>query len=300
MRKVLLLMLVFVLFVGSVSAQNSSLPTGSLLWKVSGKGLKKPSYLFGTNHFMPYTFLDNVVGVKDAFAQSEQVVGEILLNDAAALMTAIQTAGMMPSGYTWKTLFSDEEYAFVDKQLEATLGAGLQAFEMFNPAMVYTIYIGRLYQTIYPNFKEDESLDMWFQIQANAMGKSVVGLESVDDQIYALFNSTSVHNYAALLICMLRNPEKISIEAQKLDRIYRTADFEGFVEMWNPETADCPLSEEYQKALLDHRNNNWIKLLPSLMAEKSNFVAVGVMHLVGETGLIQSLRRIGYTVEAIK
>lgn len=298
--KKLFSMLLLVMFVGSLSAQSGAQPTGSLLWKVSGKGLKKPSYLFGTNHFIPHTFLDNVSGVREAFDKSEQVVGELLVGDAAALTSALQAAGMMPSGYTWKTLLSEAEYAFVDKQLEAIFGAGLQAFENLNPAMIHMYYTANSYRNIFPDLNEGESLDVWFQIQANAAGKQVIGLESVDDQLYAIFKSTSIRDQAALLLCVLRNPEKTSNEVRQLDSLYRKADFAGLADMWNPRTTDCPISEEYQKALVDYRNNNWMKRLPSLMSEKSSFIAVGAMHLVGETGLIQSLRRLGYTVEAVK
>jgi uncharacterized protein YbaP (TraB family) len=54
------------------------------------------------------------------------------------------------------------------------------------------------------------------------------------------------------------------------------------------------------KPLLDDRNNHWMQQLPQLMKEQSLFVAVGVLHLVGETGLVQQLRSKGYTVTPVK
>jgi uncharacterized protein YbaP (TraB family) len=56
---------------------------------------------------------------------------------------------------------------------------------------------------------------------------------------------------------------------------------------------------EEMKPLLDNRNNNWMQQLPKLMKEQTLFVAVGALHLVGETGLVQQLRRKGYTVTSI-
>ena len=52
--------------------------------------------------------------------------------------------------------------------------------------------------------------------------------------------------------------------------------------------------------IIDGRNNNWMKKIPDLITEKSSFIAVGCAHLVGETGLINQLRELGYTVDPIQ
>ena len=56
---------------------------------------------------------------------------------------------------------------------------------------------------------------------------------------------------------------------------------------------------EQQDVLLDRRNKNWVDQLKLLMKEKSLFVGVGAGHLPGEQGLIQLLRKAGYTVEPV-
>jgi uncharacterized protein YbaP (TraB family) len=52
----------------------------SLLWKVSGNGLNKPSYLFGTYHFLSSGFIDTMQAVKKAYAASNAVVGELVID----------------------------------------------------------------------------------------------------------------------------------------------------------------------------------------------------------------------------
>jgi len=51
---------------------------------------------------------------------------------------------------------------------------------------------------------------------------------------------------------------------------------------------------------LDERNNNWINQLPGMMEKQSLFVAVGALHLVGNSGLVNQLSRLGYTVKPLK
>jgi len=54
----------------------------SLLWKVTGNGLTKPSYLFGTYHFLSNGFVDTLQAVKNAYTASEAVVGELVINSS--------------------------------------------------------------------------------------------------------------------------------------------------------------------------------------------------------------------------
>jgi uncharacterized protein YbaP (TraB family) len=53
------------------------------------------------------------------------------------------------------------------------------------------------------------------------------------------------------------------------------------------------------KALLDDPNKNWMQQLPHLMKKQSLFVAVDGLHLVGESGLVNRLRKMGYTVTPV-
>lgn len=55
---------------GSTTGSNKA-----LLWKISGNGLEKPSYLFGTHHLVPLSFMDSIADIHDAFGNTEQTVG---------------------------------------------------------------------------------------------------------------------------------------------------------------------------------------------------------------------------------
>lgn len=56
----------------SCSAGTSKEKENSLLWKISGNGLQKPSYLFGTHHLIPISFLDSIPGIEAALEETEQ------------------------------------------------------------------------------------------------------------------------------------------------------------------------------------------------------------------------------------
>jgi len=294
--KKLFIIPILIFFVCTVSAQKSNEKTGSLLWKISGNGLTQPSYIFGTHHLFPISFLDSVAGVKEAFASCEQMVGELVMNDMAALSFELQKAGMMPKDSTWQMLLSEDDYRFVDEQLTAVFGTGLQTFGMYKPFMVSMTYTVVFYQKIFPQINLSEVADIWFQQQATNRMMTVVGLETAQDQIDAL-GFASLRRQAADLLCALKNVDYTEISVRKMNRLYRSADLKGLSEMLREESP-CPWSADQEVALNDARNNRWLEKLPAIMAEKPSFVAVGCLHLAGEAGLLVGLEKAGYTVEA--
>ena len=293
----MLLIPMLAIFVFSVSAQNSE-KTGSLLWKISGNGLEQPSFIFGTHHLYPVSFLDNVAGLKDAFASTQQVVGELLLQDMAALAAEMQGVGMMPQDSTWQILLSAEDYQFVDERLTALFGVGLQAFGVLKPFMVSMTYAVTVHQQMLPESNPAEPMDLWFQQQALGRGLPVVGLETVQDQIAAL-NVASLRQQANDLVCAMRNPDYTKNSVLRMNEMYRTADLSGLLGMLREESP-CPMSAEQEIALNDARNNRWLEKLQTIFADKPSFVAVGALHLPGEAGILVGLERAGFTVTAVK
>ena len=290
-------MTILFIFAGTVSGQKSAEKTGSLLWKVSGKGLERPSYIYGTHHLFPISFLDSVAGVKQAFASSEQMVGEVVLHDMAAMAGSVQAAGMMPQDTTWKMLLAEDDYRFVDEQLIAFFGIGLQVFEMFKPAMASLQYAAVLHQKKFPS-NPGESPDLWFQQQAESRGIPIVGLETVQDQIYVLFEVVSLKRQAEDLVCALKNPDYMELSTKRMITLYRNADLSGLSEMLKEE-GPCPGNEKQMTALNEARNIKWLEKLPEIMAYKPSFIAVGLLHLVGDEGILHGLEQAGYTVEAV-
>ena len=56
---------------------------------------------------------------------------------------------------------------------------------------------------------------------------------------------------------------------------------------------------QYEDILLNNRNYNWVEKLKKLMPGKSLVVAVGAGHLPGDKGVINLLRKAGFTVTPI-
>ena len=275
--------------------------TGSLLWKVSGNGLEQPSYLFGTHHLVPVFFLDSVSGVTDAFESTAQAVGELDMSNMAEMQMKIMSESTMPAGVTYDSLLPPEDVALLDSTLTRLLGVGLGQLGTLKPALLSNLISITLYQQYYPSLASEKSLDQYFQEEALKRTRPVIGLETTEDQIHVLLNAQTLERQADLLVCMVKNPELLKEQMDELQRAYHAQDIQVLRELYEKEIPDdpCPDTEEEKNALNGDRNRKWLEKLPAIMAEKSSFIAVGCLHLPGEDGLIEGLRKQGYQVEAV-
>ena len=73
MKKLIIISLALVSMFTSANAQ--------LLYKISGKDLKSPSYIVGTYHLAPVSFVNAIEGIPDALTNTEQICGELDMED---------------------------------------------------------------------------------------------------------------------------------------------------------------------------------------------------------------------------
>ena len=285
------------------SAQKAEDYTGALLWKISGNGFDKPSYILGTHHLVHISFADSIAGLKDAMENTQQTVGELVMSDQAAMQAKIQQAAIMPAGQTYNTLLSTEDYAKLDMGLIDVVGTGLSQLGALKPGMISMLYTITLYTKIYPQFNpmSHEAIDSYVQRIATEKGKPVQGLETVEDQIYALFDAEPLKVQAEVLACTVGQKDKAKEQLDKLNNLYSKGDIIGMYNFaFNNPDDECKTSQEQQDALNKDRNNKWIVKLPELMKDKPSLIAVGALHLAGEDGILYKLAKLGYKVEPVR
>ena len=291
-----------VLFFALAACANTSKDANSLLWKVSGNGLEKPSYLFGTHHLIPLSFLDSIMGLDEAFEATEQTVGELDMSKMAEMQMKIMGAAIMPNEYSYQTLLSEQDFQLLDQTLKELIGVGLDQLGRMKPAMLSNLISITLYQKYYPTLSGDKSIDQHFQDEAAKRSRSVKSLETAEEQIHTLLGSQTIERQAEMLACMLNHPEMLKEQMDRLQTAYMNQDLKALNALYEEELPNdpCPSTQEEKDVINKNRNIQWLKILPDMMQEKSSFVAVGCLHLVGKDGLIEGLRKAGFTVEAVK
>lgn len=301
MKKIFITLTALLLLLSCMGAPNKE-DAGSLLWKISGSGLEQPSYLFGTHHLVPVAFLDSVSGVKDAFESTTQTVGELDMSNMAQMQMKIMGESTMPAGVTYDSLLPPKEVALLDSTLTRLMGVGLDQLGALKPALLSNLISVTLYQHYYPSLSSGKSLDQYFQEEALKRARPVIGLETTEDQIQLLLNAQTLERQAELLICMVTHPELLKEQMDELQAAYHAQDIDALYTLSVKELPDdpCPSTEMEKNALNGDRNRKWLEQLPAIMKQKPSFIAVGCLHLPGEEGLIEGLRKLGYRVEAVK
>ena len=285
-----------------LSCSNLKGNDNALLWKISGNGLENASYLFGTHHLVPLSFLDSITGIHEAFNMSEQSVGELDMSNMSQMQMEIMGKAMMPQGTTYESLMNEADRAKLDSTLTSLMGMGLAQFGRLLPAMLQNLISVTMYQRLYPTLSGGKGLDQYFQEEALKRNRRVVGLESTADQIRVLLEMQPLERQAEMLACMVNHPEMLKEQMDKLQVAYHAQNLEALWALYTEELPDdpCPSTEEEKFAMNGARNKKWLEKLPAIMAEKASFIAVGCLHLPGEEGLIEGLRKLGYTVEPVQ
>lgn len=302
--KRILILLVFIVAVFGVCAQTTSPFTGSLLWKVSGNNLEKPSYVLGTFHLFPESFVDSIPGLRDAMKATTQVVGEIDMLDMASAQTKMMQAAILPEEESYKKLLSEDEYARLDEGLKGILGVGLEQMGGFKPGMLGASLAIILYTQIDPTYNPTTfvGIDTYMQQNAREEGKSVLSLETVDEQTYMLFDSKPQKWQMESLLCTIENMDA-SVESM-VDMIadYRAGNLNKLYNdsFHNPDDPCSSFSIASKDAMLGDRNNKWMEKLPQIMKENPSMIVVGAAHLAGEEGILYQLGKLGYIVETVK
>lgn len=278
----------------------ATISNAQLLWKISGNGLEKPSYLFGTHHIAPISMLDSVAGFNEAFKAADKVYGEMVMSESKTpqAQQAMLAYVMAPQDSTLTAVLTPAQIDSVNTMLQKYMGpmASVNQFDVLKPSMVCTVVALAQSQRAFPSFNPEQQLDTEIQTRAAAAGKEVGGLETLDDQCKALFGSPIIEQ-AKELMDLVRNDNKSLEMAHTLANAYMAGDLNKMLEIIEDPTMGAG---ENAEKLINKRNANWVGVMAGLLPTASILIAVGAGHLPGEKGLISLLRNEGYTVEPVK
>lgn len=293
MKKILTFVLLLSLVLG-VRAQ--------LLWKVSGHGLARPSYIMGTHHLAPLSITDSIASLPQVMEQTEQVYGEIVMSDAIRpeAILKMQQAMVLPADTTLKSLVTSEQYDTIAAVVKQYLGMDLVIFNKVKPSAITTQLVVAAGVKLLKDFNPKEQLDTWFQEQARQAGKKVGGLETIEQQFQVLYNSQPLARQALLLYCTAAHLDQSMDQALRMTRAYMKQDLDGVLAAMEEKLGNaCDGTPEEMNAMIYSRNENWAGQLPAIMKQASTLFVVGAGHLPGPKGLLKLMQNQGYTVEAM-
>lgn len=283
-RNILTLIITFFLSF-TAGAQN----TKSLLWAVSGKGMKEKSYLFGTIHLIcpqDYVWTD---AMKQSLNKSKEVCFEMDMDDPNIMLQI--AAGMIDqSGKKLKDYFSPADYEKLERYVKDSLGMNIELFQQMKPVALQTIFTTQSSDCSAPVSYENNIMEA-----AKTSHKEITGLETVSEQL-DLFDNLPVDSVIKEIVELLNGKNNDNGEYKKLVTAYKNQDLPALSKLIKESGA----SDKDLDGFLDVRNEKWVPRIIDKMDKTSVFFAVGAGHLYGEHGLIALLKKEGYTVTPIK
>ena len=265
-----------------------------LLWKVSGNGLEKDSYILGTVHIAPPSLIDEIPGLDDAIMNCDLAIGEAIESDRNYMDKYLVFA---PSDSTLDLLLSPEDYQIVERvvnrRFESNPGVSLDKLRLLKPNV-----LGYLFDILEVKGLDEvgEPFDNFVLQRAADAGHETTGFETPDAHNQIFFDCPITDQAAWLLKQCKDCDEQDTDDGVELYEAYLRQDSIDLFE----ETAEDESEEKRLEIFVYNRNRNWVAdLVPMMSTGTSCLVLVGIGHLPGEKGLLQLLRNQGFTVTPV-
>jgi uncharacterized protein len=262
----------------------------SLLYEISGNGLTQPSYLYGTIHIICKDDFVMTEATKQKFTEAQQVYLELDLDDPK-MMPDMMKSMYMTDGSTIKNLLSEPEYQKVSQFFKDSLKINIGAMDKMKPFVLSSMTLPKMLSCPTQSYEET------FVKMAKAEKKEILGLETVDEQFGAVDKMGMKKQADMMLVQMVDNWNDGKKLIHNMIEDYKKQDIELLLEDMAKSKSS---NTEFQKDLLENRNENWIPRIAKIAKEKPTFFAVGAGHLGGEKGVVALLKKQGYSVKAVK
>ncbi|RUW76850.1 TraB/GumN family protein [Mesorhizobium sp. M4B.F.Ca.ET.049.02.1.2] len=287
-----------------IEAEAAATPNGKgLLWKLEKPG-EKPSFLFGTMHMTDPRVTTLPPAAQKAFDAADTVVIETTeVLDQQKMMAALLKEPdlmMFTDSTTLSSLLSPDDAAAMNKALDARgippatvakMKPWLQSAMVALPACELARKAGGA-----------PVLDVKLAEDAKASGKSVEGLETVADQLHAMASLPLAFHMKGL-VDALKLGDKVNDVNETMIVLYQSGETGMFWPLFRvvlPGDEDDPAGyAAFEETMITSRNKVMADHAGPLLARGNAFMAVGAMHLPGPQGLVEDLRKAGYTVTAV-
>jgi uncharacterized protein YbaP (TraB family) len=260
-----------------------------LLWEISKPG-QQSSWLFGTIHSEDPEILDLAAAVRQTFDASNSVVLEILMDTDAMMYSS--TAMLMLDGRSLPDVIGMPLYTKV-AALIASRGIPELVLNRMKPwAAAVTLST--------PALETGMVLDRMLYEDAVKQGKAVYGLETMQEQL-DLFDSMSEADQIILLQDAIDNLQQLEAMHAELLTAYKQRDLGRLLAIneASMQSGDQRLADDFQRRLIDDRNQRMAERVQPYLQKGKAFVAVGALHLPGKTGLLELLQQQGYSVRRV-
>lgn len=288
--------------------EASNTPNGQgLFWKITKNG-QKPSWLYGTMHVTDPRVLNLSDEVKNAIDQSDKVVIETLdlldpLKAQAALLKNPELT-MFTNGQKLTSTMTDGDKSFVEAELDKR-GIPASFVARLKPWMVMSLVsVPECEQQRKAN--GEQILDFQIVERAKTQGIELDGLETILEQVSAMA-SLPIDFQVKGLVESLRLGDVLNDVSETMTQLYLQENIALITpalkavakQLGQDESPDEDFGAFEAKIILE-RNHLMAARAEPILNKGNAFIAVGALHLPGQEGVIELLRKQGFEITRVQ
>lgn len=260
----------------------------TLLWKISGNGMAKESWLFGTMHILPEDQFISFPEADHALSASSRLVLEINMDVPFSTQKEWAKQMLLPEGTKIPDFISPEEFSRIRAFAIDSLGMNEVKFNLFLKMKPFVFYSAFLPEII------GEKISGYEQYFTKIAKKNNIPLGELESFYFQMGIFDSIPNEKQMKM-FFEDVEKMKEELHRMISLYINQDIYAMAAEFSGEST----YKEFEEELLILRNKAWVPGMKTFMQEGPVFFAVGAGHLAGEYGLIKLLREDGFTLEPV-
>jgi uncharacterized protein len=266
----------------------------SPVWAIHGD--HNTVYLAGSVHLLKANESALPPGFERAYSSSRTLVMELDLGklDPAQAASWMMEHGMLGEGNDLHKAIGDDRYRRVSAEA-ARLGLPMEMANQLQPWVLGLQLMELQYTQL--GFDSQSGVEEQLEHRAQADGKPTAGLETLEQQL-GLFGALTPGEQAKFLDLIVMDMRDVGKDTQAVIAAWRVGDAARLAALLGDEYKEFPT---LYRSLVTERNARWVPEIEKLLREKDNcLVVVGALHIVGEGGLLDLIRRDGFKAEQLQ
>jgi uncharacterized protein YbaP (TraB family) len=285
-----------------VETEAAALPNSTgIFWKVEKPGTPA-SYLLGTMHVTDPRVLAMPNGAADAFQKARTVIVESdeAVNPQKVSATLLSNPGltMFPDGHGIADYLSADQKQTLTDGLKAR-GVPFAAVARMKPWMIAS-FVSLPACELSRKAGGAAFLDQKLAEDALAEGKTLKGLETIVEQVRAL-DDLPMSFHIEALVETLKLGELTEDVMETTTELYLEGRIGTVMPMLKAASEEVttdadPASAAFEQRIVTDRNHVMATRAKPTLEAGNAFMAVGALHLPGPEGLVELLRKDGFTL----